>query len=275
METNISKSWNAEGVVRVMSKRKFSRPPQIGSHARPAGRVDADSLPPEVEEFKQTYITERRLLERFRNPEATPYTPAASLDGKSMFDSPEERSKENQWLLAYKKLCKLQDVTAPTFFVRVLFKVLRSSSLAVPTVQQLASPGMVDLVVECVKALPVELRAQFISETQRATSAIRLHQKLGSSSFPLAVYYAIVDFRLGLSPLFKYCLAVTTVEKVQKNNDDSVHCGKLENLAKQYEFLALLDYTLFQDSYNEIWQDAIPERLRVAAKSFMATALGQ
>lgn len=258
-----------------MNKRKFSRPPQIGSHARPSRRVDADSLPLEVEEFKQTYITERRLLERFRNPEATPYNPAASLDGKSMFDSPEERSKENQWLLTYQKLCKLQNKTTPTFFVRVLFKVLRGSSLAIPTVQQLACPNTIDLVVECLEAVPRELRAAFISETQRATSAIRLHQKVGSSSFPLAVYYAIVDSRLGLSPLFKYCLAITTVEKVQKNNDESVHCDKLENLAKQYEFLALLDYTLFQDYYNEIWQDAIPERLRVAAKSFMATALGQ
>jgi hypothetical protein len=257
-----------------MSKRRFSRPPQIGSHARPSKRVDADALPPEVEQFKQTYIMERRVLERFRNPEAAPYQPAASLDGKSRFDSPEERKGENQWLLAYKKIRQIQSKTTPTFFVRILFKILRGSSLAVPTVKQLACPTMSALVLECLDAVPVDLRAQFISETQRATSAIRLHQKAGSSSFPLAVYYAIVDSRLELSPLFKYCLAIATVEKIQKNNDESVHCVKLEKLAKQYEFLALLDYTLFQDSYNEIWKDAIPERLRIAAKSFMATALG-
>jgi len=258
-----------------MNKRKFSRPPQIGSHTRPAKRVDADVLSPEVEEFKQTYIMERRVLERFRNADATPYQPALSLDGKSRFDSPEERKGENQWLLSYKKIRQSQKRLTPTFFVRVLFRILRGSSLAIPTLKQLACPHTVALVLECIEAAPVELRAQFISETQRSTSAIRLHQKVGSSSLPLAVYYAIVDSRLELSPLFKYCLAIATVEKVQKNNDENVHCAKLENLAKQYEFLALLDYTLFQDYYNEVWQDAIPRRLRVAAKSFMATALGQ
>lgn len=258
-----------------MAKRRFSRPPQVGSQSRPSKRVDPDLLSPEIQEFKNTYILERRVLERFRSGDVTPYQPAPSLDGKSKFDSPEERTGQNQWVLAYRKLSQVQKDVSPTRFVRLLFKILRGSSLAIPTIKQLATPGTLELVADCLRGVQIEVRAQLVSEAQRAKSAITLHQKAGSSPLALAVYYAVVDSRLELSPLFKYCLAVTTVEQIRKHNDDNSHCDKLENLAKQYEFMAVMDYTLFADLYDEVWRDAIPDGLRVAAKSFMAAAVEQ
>jgi len=256
-----------------MAIRRFSRPPQLDNNARPAGRAAPGKLPPGVQQFKNTYVMERRVLERFRLGEVTPYRPATSLDGVSRFDSPEERTGVNQWEKSYRKLQQVQKLVTPSRFVRLLFSVLRGSSLAIPTVQQLAGPALVELVSECLKGVQIELRAQFVSEFQRARSAITLQQNVGSSTLPLAVYYAVVDPRLELSPLFKHCLAMKTVEQVRLNNDEDVHCEKLEKLAKRYEFMAVMDYTLFPDVYDEVWQEAIPESLRVAAREFLATAL--
>ena len=256
-----------------MATRRFSRSPQVSNQSRPAHRVELNSLPSEIQEFKQTYISERRVLERFRLGAVTLYEPAPSLDGKSKFDSPEERTMENQWVWSYRKLTQIQKDVSPARFVRLLFKILRGSSLSIPTIKQLATPNNVDLVSECLKAIQIDLRSQLVSEAQRAKSSITLHQKAGSSPLALAVYYAVVDSRLELSPLFKYCLAVTTVERIRKHNDDDSHCEKLEKLSRQYEFLAIMDYTLFADLYDEIWKDAIPDSLRLAAKNFMAYAL--
>ena len=75
-----------------MATRRFSRSPQVSNQSRPAHRVELNSLPSEIQEFKQTYISERRVLERFRLGAVTLYEPAPSLDGKSKFDSPEERT---------------------------------------------------------------------------------------------------------------------------------------------------------------------------------------
>jgi hypothetical protein len=134
-------------------------------------------LPADVQRFKNTYVHERRFLERFRwGSSVLPYHPASSLDGKSRFDTPEEKDGENQWKAVYKKLVKAQEFN-PTHFVRILFKVLRGSSLAVPTLIQLASPGVLELVTAHQKELKFTLMEEFVAESQRARSSVTISQK--------------------------------------------------------------------------------------------------
>ena len=259
-----------------MTKRRFTKPPSYGTGSRASDQVAPGELAPEVREFKNVYVHERRLLERFRQgSEAQPYQPAASLDGKSRFDTPEERIGVNQWKVCWDRLDKAQNQISPSQYVRVLFRILRGTSLAVPTLLQLATAPTLELVKEYLKDNEMDFRQQFIAETQRARSSIVISQKGSGYSLALSVYYAIVDPRLELSPLFKYCLAATTSEHLRRVGILDAHCEKLDTLAKQFEFLAAMDYTLFPDLYNRVWGKVIPAEFRVAASSLLRAALQQ
>lgn len=257
-----------------MGKRWFSRPPKCGAGSRAADRTAPGELAPEVQEFKNIYVHERRLLDRFRQGSSVqPYQPAASLDGKSRFDTPEERVGVNQWKVCWDRLDKAQNQISPSQYVRVLFRILRGTSLAVPTLLQLATAPTLELVREYLKDNEMDFRQQFVAETQRARSSIVISQKGSGYSLALSVYYAIVDPRLELSPLFKYCLAATTSEHLHRAGIPDSHCEKLDKLAKQFEFLAAMDYTVFPDLYDRVWGKVIPAGFRVAAASLLRTAL--
>lgn len=161
----------------MIAKQKFSRPPQIGSQSRLSRRVDQASLPFEVQEFKDTYILERRVLERFRLGDVAPYQPASSLDGKSKFDSPEERTGENQWSVVYRKLSQIQKEVSPSRFVRLLFKLLRGSSLAIPTVKQLATPSALELVTAYLNSVQIEVRCNLFLKLSVQNRRLRFIKK--------------------------------------------------------------------------------------------------
>lgn len=259
-----------------MAKHRFSRPPMINAAARPSNRLAPGELPEAVQQFKTTYIHERRFLERFRTGETSrPYRPSPSLDGQSQFDTPEETAKVNQWQSVYDELIKRCPQMSPTQYVRLVFKILRGSSLAIPNVAQLNTRDLYLLVTDLLKNNELEIREQFVMESQRARASIVVNQKGVGHSLALSVYYAIVDSRLELSPLFKYCLAVTTANHIRQGGGEDSHCEKLDRLAKRFEFMAAMDYTLFPDLYDAVWGKAIPPGFRVAANSMLANALEQ
>jgi len=250
---------------------KFSRPPIPNLNSRPS----ADSfneLPAEVRLFKDTYIQERRVLERFRQGSSVSvYQPASSLDGKSKFDSLEERKTTNQWQAVHKKLGLLQHLK-PTNYVRILFYILRGSALTVPTLNQLAAPKTIEMVLDSFQKIEDDLRWQFIAESQRIKTAIVIYQKGDGYSLSLAVYYALADNRLELSPLFKYCIATSTCERLLQSDKKDPHIKKLNKIAKQFEFLAAMDYTLFPQLYTAVLGKIIPADFCVAAAGIVSAA---
>lgn len=257
-----------------MTRRQFSRQPTPGMTARPSHRLGAGETDPLIEAFKQTYVLERRVLERFRFGDVPAYQPSSRLDGKQLFDTPEEKPKDNQWVKAYTKIQALQPMP-PSQFLRLAFRVLRSSAFAIPTIIQLATPKWCQLVLEFAEASKLEVTQQFLSESQRAKSAIIRHQKGGGHTLSLAVYYAIVDDRLELSPLFRYCLAMSSSKQIREVDKTDLYCDRLEKLGKRYEFLAAMDYTLFPDLYDRAWGNALPSGFRVAAFALLEAARGQ
>jgi len=52
-------------------------------------------------------------------------------------------------------------------------------------------------------------------------------------------------------------------------------CNRLERLAKQFELLAAMDYTLFPDDYDSVWGSVIPSNFRVVACSLLDNAIEQ
>jgi hypothetical protein len=249
-----------------LNDRKFSRAPRPGPSARP--KVNRQFQVVEV--FKNTYIQERRVLERFRGgPAVAVYKPSPSLDGATVTESPEDKPRKNAWQQAYNKIKASQNFTDPVQYLRILFRVLRGSSLAIPFVNQLATPTLLEMVNNHFTNRNRELRVEFLAESQRARTAILIAQKGSGQSLSRAVYSAIVDSRLELSALFKYCLAVSTSEHCEKHNIDNSSCKRLDDLAKQHEFLAALDYVTFSDLYDQVWGNTIPENFRVVAKKLL------
>ena len=249
-----------------MNDRKFSRAPRPGASARP--RLNRQFQVVDV--FKNTYVQERRVLERFRGgPETAVYRPSPSLDGGTVTESPEDKPRKNAWEQAYNKIRASQNFTDPIQYVRILFRVLRGSALSIPFVNQLATPTMLEMVNNQFINRNRELRVEFLSESQRAKTAILIAQKGSGQSLARAVYSAIVDSRLELSALFKYCLAVSTSEHCKKRKIDNSSCIRLDQLAKQHEFLAALDYVTFSDLYDQVWGNTIPENFRVVAKKLL------
>jgi len=217
-------------------------------------------------------VFERSFLEQFRGGKK--YRPSPSYDGKSKWDTPEERPLQNAWAAMRSKV-QAKSSKDPVAYVRILFKVLRGTSIEIPTLTQIVSPKMLLLVEEYLQDRVCDVREQFVAEGQRAKTAITIGQRGAGYPLTLAVYYAITDERNGLSPLFKYCLAVETAETGRSNDPSDPHCAKLDRLAKEWEFYAAMDYSLFPSDYDEVWGSTIPASFRVAAENLINSAVTQ
>jgi hypothetical protein len=255
-------------------KKPFFKPDlRIGASARRVSASFDSGLSEAVLHFKQTYVLERTVLDRFRDAQASAYRPSSRLDGEDYIDSPEVKKPKNEWKRAYDKVTELKLQLTPAQFVRIVFRLLRGSSEAAPMITQLATPKWSERVSAYLKTLEITLREDFLAESQRVTSKIRFEQKVGSCSLPLAVYCALVDTRADLSALFKFCMATTTIAAVRENNENDKYCKALEDLAKNLQLLAAMEYTLFPKQYDSVWGKMIPNDFRVAAPKIVANAL--
>ncbi len=251
-----------------MVRRRFSKPPTIGESSRAADKVPEGDLTLAELMFKKTYVFERSFLQQFRGGEE--YKPSPTYDGKSRWDTPEEKPKVNGWAIAYRKVESSAGMP-PSTYVRILFKVLRGSSVYTPTPTQLTSPQMLSLVHDYIPTILRNLREQFVAEAQRAKTAITIQERGAGHRRPLAVYYALTDNRVGLSPLFKYCMAFKTADACPACEKGDVE--RLFRLAKSWKFDAAMDYSLFPDKYDEVWGDTIPEPFRVAVTDLIDSAI--
>ena len=255
-------------------RRRYSKPPQVGSKARAPSVPAPGEVSSELKKFRDTYTFERRFLEQYRSGKPSSYNPPKV--GGSKWAGPEEpKTKGNTWEKAYLKLKNHPDVPDPCLYVRILFRILRESSLATPQVQQLVSPNMLRLVADFLQDVVIRMRQQFVAESQRAEIAIRVNEKGAGYPFGLAVYYAIVDSRVGLSPLYKYCLASEACQQLAAKKSDTRYSVTLKSLAKEYELTAAMDYCCFPKLYDEVWGNVIPSKFRVAACGYVDSAIKQ
>ena len=250
--------------------RRFSRPPVIGKNSKAPvnSRLD-DGVPESVLAFKATYVFERSMLDRFRNGSKAGYTPAPSLDGKTIWDTPEVKASKNAWIDAYEKISKKFTRSSPTQYVRILFKVLHGSSVPAPTVSQLASPHMLCYVEDYLEDFVVDMQQQFVAQSQRAKTSIDVRSKGNKQHMGLAIYSAILDNAVPLTALYRYCLAV----KAGSSLKDQDWSDKFKALAAEYEFAAAVEYTLFPVEYSQVWGKVIPEKFKQNAEKLIAEAV--
>jgi hypothetical protein len=232
------------------------------------------ALPPEIQRFKSAYVLERRILERMRYGADTTYTPSATLDGVAKHTSAERPAPTNRWVAAYDRVRRTQPLV-PWQYVRLLFSMLRTAALPVPQINQLTSASYAEALSCYLVEIDMALKTQFLAESQRARDRIVFLQRGSGYSFATAVYYAVVDNDLGLTPLFRYSLSQTAADSLTRHSarQETAIVAKLEQAAQRHEFLAALDYALFPDLYDAIWGQAIPDRLRVVAPAVLSLAL--
>lgn len=249
---------------------RYRKQPILGKNTRPVRRFVPGQLSAIAQELKTAYTQERRVLEHYRSGKPSSYEPSPTWEGKSTFDSPEARITNNKWADAHKNLKKLYPKLDPVYFVRLLFHLLRGSSTEIPTVVQLANPKFVKIIHEYLDDPEATIRQQFVSESQRAKSFILLHKKLYGYSTATAVYYALVDEALGLSPLFRYCLAMSSCEDLKATHQNDSIRKKLLKTAKRFELLAAMDYTLFPEQYESVFGPALPSKFKAVAGNIAA-----
>lgn len=260
----------------------FSKQPKPSVTATPAIVTfrDYDEIPSYVDLFKRTYVLERRVLDVCRlGSDAQGYNPAKSLDGGMRYNTPEEKPKKNQWLVAYHKVADASKPRTPIEYVRILFYSLRVSSLPTPTVAQLASANNAAIVADFTKDVFRRIQAKFIADSDRAKTEILLRTSSAAGtrqSMLSAVYCTLLDSRLELSPLFRYCLAVSTLQTAEGERKADVNLDssylRMQTYANNLEFLAAFDYTVFPEIYNSVYGSSLPSRFKQLALSLVESA---
>lgn len=243
---------------------------------RPTESARLADLTPDIRRFRAAYVMERRIVEQIRDPHAPLYYPSGSLSGRPRFRSLERKTPTDKWALTYAKLCQAQNLV-PWQYVRVLFSALRYTDMPVPQVVQLASDKYLSLFISHLHTIEETLEVRTRSEYQRANMKISLLKNGGGHSFEKAVYYALVDRDLGLSPVFKYALATAAAAcsrlQAPLGPEQTKVVEKLEQLGRDSERLAALDYAVFPELYDRIWGTRLPDRLRLRAPEILAAEL--
>jgi hypothetical protein len=260
----------------------FSKPPKPSSSSKPVHNegLSTDSLSGHVSLFKRTYVLERRVLDMCRAEGDSPvYKPAASLDGGKRYNTPEEKSKQNSWEAAYLAVAAICKPDTPIEYVRILFNSLRYSSLPTPNVLQLASASNAQIVRDYAKDAFKRLQSSFITDSARAKTEIllRLGGKAGTRQATFtAIYCTLLDARLGLSPLYRYCLATDALQKAQDERKAGVNMdfgiSRMQTYVKDLEFLAAFDYTVFPEIYSSVYGSSLPSGFKKLALSLVDSA---
>ncbi len=243
--------------------------------------IDSRELPPEIAWFKALYIYSRRTVESLQSSvtqRERQYQSSPTWDGGTRSGSLEEKPKKNQWVEVYRKLQPLLSLhnLTPSAYLRMLFWLLRPGATAIPTPQQLPSPLYLEKVFKAMEDWTLELQSNFSGETQRAQRALQFELKAnGAKTLSCAVYRVIITRTLGLSALFCYCMACTTVKATEAQGEEDPSRRQLVELLPQLLPHAAEEYSVCPKVYDAIWGDVIPADFRTAAVQLVQAAIKQ
>jgi hypothetical protein len=249
--------------LRRLGNVKFSKAPKLSINAKPAPQSTSAVNHPELDLFKRTYVAERRLLLQMQKGDTATYFPAKSLEGSPA--TLEDKAKPNQWVKAYNDINALKIAKTPVHYVRILFRLLRVSSLSIPTVQQLTSGANVELIQEHLLNIVAFIQIEYLAAVRRTKLSVSVNAK--TEPIHNAVLRSMLDERLQLTPLFKYCLLHNTSLNPNLSDQDR---KKLEEVRDRFEEVAALEYTVFPDTYDSVWGKAIPDHFRSSAQAIVA-----
>jgi hypothetical protein len=264
----------------------FSAQPTIPSNAkatwdflRPEGSLQAEGVNgAEISKFKSTYVMERNVLQRLLNPEADKdYRPSSRLSGDTTGLSIEDTVPINAWESSYVELRKLLPADlSPTQYVRVVFWLLRAKTLTVPDPKQLKNVQYLTAVLDFWNNRDSLLEVNFCVQCRRMSTDMTVFTRGYGWSRLRSIYRVLSDAQNGLTTLFRYSLARTTIGSVRVQDmevGDTKYIRLIDKHASSNQILASLDYSVFPEVYDRVWAGTLPESIRGDSERAVAAAV--
>ncbi len=212
---------------------------------------------------RHTYITERDSYESLvvafgGRKKHKSYRPSRKHDGGADWDEksgeyPEGTIYESVWQKTAVKL--FQEKIDPVFYIQRIFAIISGRYENPPTPAQLLSERYRRIYAESFEDGYKELALALSIQSNLAKNQILLAQIDGGVSMEDAVEEVLVNDRLALSSLFRYCLAA------------SMRTKRFRRHMENYRVGAAVQYLRQAEDYDEGWGEFIPEELRDKAES--------
>ncbi len=215
---------------------------------------------------RQTYIVERDSYESLisLHPERQKYRVSRRDDGGPNWDDslgeyPEGQVHKSVWQKIVVTLFKEQ--IDPVDYIRCVFAAISGWLASPPLPRTLLSKRYRRIYKDYLETAGDELDLALRIQRNLAENLIVLAQVDGGVSMEEAVEEVLVNDRLALSSLFRYCLAVSMKGK------------RFTRLAERYRVGAAVQYVRQAEDYTQAWGDFIPEHLRTEAEKIYRRVL--
>lgn len=232
----------------------------------------------EARAVKIAYTVYRNVYQQQMEPGTADYVPAQSLSGAAKGLSIEDKIPSNTWVdLVDKYACMSmpRDLSVDKY-VCLLFWLLRGRGIAIPTPRQLFSESYVGLVMEFWKDKEKLISLDFTSQVKRLQNDIIIGTNGEGISYVHSVYRTIVDKSKSYTALFRYAVARGTISSVSSSAlrvGDTKYIELIDKLARKYQILASLEYTLFPDLIEKVWGKVLPTNFRADAEADLASVI--
>lgn len=197
---------------------------------------------------KVAYIQERARWESLKSGELVEYRPPKKYEGMRPVTIDDEAEvqpgKASKWQ-HIADWCEARSIN-PLEFIRVCFADLPMRELA-PEPGQLCGPTYERKWAKLYPKMEERLCTSLAVQRNAARSCYLLRTGLYKDSAADAALYVATTSSIDLSPLFRYCFAV------------SIGTKKMLRVADKYLAEAILQFECYRKLYKKTWADALPD----------------
>jgi hypothetical protein len=240
----------------------------------------AKSMSTEARQVRIAYTVYRNILQQQNDPGCSDYLPGRSLSGDPKGLSIEDKVPSNAWedLLDRYKSMQIPGGLSLDRYIRTLFWLLRGRGIAIPTPRQVLSAEYMALFFEFWRDKEKLISLDFTSQVRRLRTDIAANASGMDMSYTEAVYRTIVDKSKSYTALFRYAVARNTISSVSTIDlrvGDTKYIELIDKLARKYQILASLEYTLFPDLIERVWGGVLPENFRADAEDSLNSVISR
>ena len=214
---------------------------------------------------KVAYVQERSRWESFKDGATVTYRPPRSYDGKKpvTIDGEVEMApgKDSVWQRIV-DWCDNRGIP-PEQYIRAVFSDLPIDRKCAPDPPQILGPVYEDKWKKVSAKVPDRLAAALASEKALARTHLIVNQSLHGDTAEFAQRLVLADGNLDLSPLFRYCLAMSIGTKVMRK------------LARKFQAEAVLQFECYPQHYEKVWAKMLPDGFSAMAKRLYPAVLAK
>lgn len=197
--------------------------------------------------LRAVYVQERSAFETMKLGEPVKYQVPRSYDGRPAVETDggvelQPATRSVWWVLA--RFLAAEDFS-PEAFIEAQFDRLGPTARP-PEPRQLRSAACVRRAAQFVAATAREIPLELVLQRKQAATRISYLQLYGREAKEDSYAIALLDSDLELSPLFRYCLAL------------SIGGLRFRRIAKRFETEACFQYQRYRKHYKRHWGELLP-----------------